>query len=479
MEKVICDVCGIAYPETAAQCPICGCARSENGQTSACDTVQVEEEAAYAATKGGRFSKNNVRKRLKAQQIQPVPLEMPPRAPKKEESVVEEYEDEEEYDEDDDDEMPASNKGLVIVVVLLLLAIIAVSSYIAIVHFDIFGSKPADKSGRADEQLSTTAPKDPTGSGENTDPTKPAVQIPCTGVELVDSELLLGGDVLSMKVGYILEPLDTDETVKFKSSDTSVATVDKNGTVTAVGSGEATITVTCGSISATCKVTCVMGEDKPEEPVDPEKNYYLRVNNLKPNYPKGDFSCEASFKTGAVFTLKIVDEDGVAMDVTWTASKEDLVVIDGNKITCYNPGNVTISATYNDKKYSCYAIISGTPIDIPSQDPETPEKPDNPDEPAVPTESFLIKINGKKPNYLFNDQPNSADVTFAVSKSFDLTLIADDDLGMLAKDVEWKLSDDTVCSIDGTLVTCLKKGTCKITAEYKGVTYLVFVRVTG
>ena len=64
MEKVICDVCGIAYPETAAQCPICGCARSENGQTSACDTVQVEENAAYATTKGGRFSKTNVRKRL-------------------------------------------------------------------------------------------------------------------------------------------------------------------------------------------------------------------------------------------------------------------------------------------------------------------------------------------------------------------------------------------------------------------------------
>jgi hypothetical protein len=481
MEKVICDVCGIAYPETAAQCPICGCARSGNGQTSACDTVQVEDDAAYNATKGGRFSKNNVRKRLKAQQIQPVPLEMPPRAPKKEEPVVEEYEDNEEYDEDDDDEMPASNRGLVIVVVLLLLAIIAVSCYIAIVHFDIFGSKAPDKSGRADEQLSTTAPADPTDS---TEPTKPSVQNPCTGLELADSELTLGGNVLSMQISYSVEPIDTDDIVKFTSSNSAVATVDKNGNVTAVGNGEATITITCGKISKTCKVTCVMGEDKPDVPdvpVEPEKNYYLRVNNAKPNYPRGEYGCEASFKTGAVFTLKIVDDEGAAMDVTWTASKDEMVVIDGNKIKCYKPGNVTITATYNGTKYSCYAIISGTPIDLPTEDPETPENPENPenpDEPAEPTETYLIKINSAKPNYLYNNQPNSAEVTLPATQKFKLTLV-EEELEQIMSDVEWKLSDDTVCSFDGTYVTGLKKGTCKITAEYKGVTYLVFVRVSA
>ena len=485
MEKVICDVCGIAYPETAAQCPICGCARSENGQTSACDTVQVEENAAHAATKGGRFSKTNVRKRLKAQQIQPVPLEMPPRAPKKEEPVVEEYEYDEEYDEDDDDEMPASNRGLVIVVVLLLLAIIAVSCYIAIVHFDIFGGNPADKSGRADEQLSTTV-----GTEPSDDPTLPSIRIPCTGVELkLDGEPTLGGNVLSMKLSYVLEPIDTDDTLKFTSSNPAVATVDKDGNVTAVGNGEATITITCGKFSQSCKVTCVVDSgdqpdvpDVPDVPVEPEKNYYLRVNNAKPNYPRGEYGCEASFKTGAAFTLKIVDDDGVAVDVIWTASKDDMVVIAGNKITCYKPGNVTITATYNGTKYSCYAIISGTPIDLPTEEPETPENPENPenpDEPAEPTEIYQIKIDGGKPAYLYNNQPHSADVTYSETKKFKLTLISVDDLGMIAKDVQWKLSDDTICSFDGTSVTCLKKGTCKITAEYKGVTYVVFVRVTA
>ena len=64
MNKIICDVCGTAYPETASQCPICGCARTSNTAVSA---DQLAEDAAAASgynyVKGGRFSKSNVRKR--------------------------------------------------------------------------------------------------------------------------------------------------------------------------------------------------------------------------------------------------------------------------------------------------------------------------------------------------------------------------------------------------------------------------------
>ena len=27
MSKIICDICGTTYPDTAEQCPICGCPR--------------------------------------------------------------------------------------------------------------------------------------------------------------------------------------------------------------------------------------------------------------------------------------------------------------------------------------------------------------------------------------------------------------------------------------------------------------------
>ena len=63
MNKVICDVCGTSYPETAQQCPICGCTSGEGIRV-----VEVEEEEAAPRTyvKGGHFSKSNVRKRNKA-----------------------------------------------------------------------------------------------------------------------------------------------------------------------------------------------------------------------------------------------------------------------------------------------------------------------------------------------------------------------------------------------------------------------------
>ena len=52
-------------------------------------------------------------------------------------------------------------------------------------------------------------------------------------------------------------PIVSEKVVTWSSSDASVATVDQNGNVTAVGAGTATITATAGNYSATCEVTAV------------------------------------------------------------------------------------------------------------------------------------------------------------------------------------------------------------------------------
>ena len=61
MSKVICDICGTSFPESATQCPICGCVRPA-------EVVSVPDSdepvtTGYTYVKGGRFSKANVRKR--------------------------------------------------------------------------------------------------------------------------------------------------------------------------------------------------------------------------------------------------------------------------------------------------------------------------------------------------------------------------------------------------------------------------------
>ena len=61
MNKVICDVCGTMYPDTAKQCPICGCAAAEPVEAAAVDGMQEEGAVgAYSYTKGGHFSKSNL-----------------------------------------------------------------------------------------------------------------------------------------------------------------------------------------------------------------------------------------------------------------------------------------------------------------------------------------------------------------------------------------------------------------------------------
>ncbi|MBQ6980149.1 MAG: Ig-like domain-containing protein [Clostridia bacterium] len=59
----------------------------------------------------------------------------------------------------------------------------------------------------------------------------------------------------SVAIGYSVDLANTDLAAKWVSDDTSVATVDENGTVTAVAAGSATITATYGATSRTCAIT--------------------------------------------------------------------------------------------------------------------------------------------------------------------------------------------------------------------------------
>ena len=76
MNKIVCDLCGTSYPETAPQCPICGTAKSDTAKT------KPDAESGYAYVKGGRFSHANVRKRNAGQKD--LPRVVAPVKPKKE-----------------------------------------------------------------------------------------------------------------------------------------------------------------------------------------------------------------------------------------------------------------------------------------------------------------------------------------------------------------------------------------------------------
>ena len=81
-----------------------------------------------------------------------------------------------------------------------------------------------------------------------------------SGITLDKSELSMRvGDNPVTLVAKVTPDDATDKTVTWSSSNVKVATVDANGKVTAVGSGEATITAMAGGKTATCKLSVGYG----------------------------------------------------------------------------------------------------------------------------------------------------------------------------------------------------------------------------
>ena len=72
MSKIICDVCGTTYVETSAQCPICGYVNPTMADHSVQESGDIAENGELTYVKGGRFSKSNVRKRIKDNPIEEV-----------------------------------------------------------------------------------------------------------------------------------------------------------------------------------------------------------------------------------------------------------------------------------------------------------------------------------------------------------------------------------------------------------------------
>lgn len=78
--------------------------------------------------------------------------------------------------------------------------------------------------------------------------------IPCTGIVLDTETISVTGVNDTVSITATLTPSNTTDTPTWSSSNDSVASVDAHGVVTVHGIGTATITATCGDVSATATV---------------------------------------------------------------------------------------------------------------------------------------------------------------------------------------------------------------------------------
>lgn len=163
--------------------------------------------------------------------------------------------------------------------------------------------------------------------------------VPATEITLSSQNLTLtqgGNSTLTATV----VPGDTTDEITWSSSNESVATV-SGGVVTAVAVGNATITATCGSVSATCAVTV-------EAPV-------IHVNSVTLN------KTSASLFKGETEQLSatVSPDDATYPAVTWSVDNSDVATVsDSGLVTAKAGGVAVVTATADGKSATCSITVT-------------------------------------------------------------------------------------------------------------------------
>lgn len=329
MSKIICDVCGTSYPDTASQCPICGCAAPQADQYADMDSGDEAQGASYTYVKGGRFSKSNVRKRGKS--VKPAPVYA------------------EDMSDELDDEEEGSNRGLTIAIIVLLLAIIAVAVYIYVKFFAPNSSDPG-KIQTDPPAVTTTVPQVSTEDSQTepsvsqTEPSQVETTVDttpqdilCTAINLNKSsvEFTAVGETALLEV--TLDPVDTTDILSFSSSNTAVATVTSSGEITAIGAGTAEITVTCGDVQVKCPVSVVIYKE-PE---------VCKISHTDVTYPASDNP----------FVISLKNSKGEKIDpslITFRSTNSSVCTVNkSGTVKRVGSGTCYIKAIYDGVEYEC------------------------------------------------------------------------------------------------------------------------------
>ena len=131
----------------------------------------------------------------------------------------------------------------------------------------------------------------------------------------------------------------SDKTVFWLTSNEKVATVDDNGKVTAVGSGEAKITATAGGKYASCTVKVT-----------------VLVAGITLDKTELDMTIDDEPVT---LVAKVIPEGATDKTVIWSSSNDRVATVDANgKVTAVGNGEATITAKAGDKTATCTVKVT-------------------------------------------------------------------------------------------------------------------------
>ena len=253
-----------------------------------------------------------------------------------------------------------------------------------------------------------------TEDGEYSATCKVTVIQPATGITLDKQKVTLVGAATEQLKATVV-PAEADQTVVWKSSNESVATVDQTGKVTSVSKGAATITASTedGTYSQDCAVTVS----------NPATS--LTVDQSSLNLAKGEEGTVKASLAGAL--AGEVDETKLALDDTGS-SKAFKVVDNGD-------GSYTVTALKNGS--GSFVITAGSlsqPVSV-----------------SVTNPAQKVELNKTNLSFTVGDASAKLSATVTPADADDAT-------------VSWTSSDSSIATVKDGVVTPLKAGTVTITA---------------
>ena len=358
MSKVICDICGTSYPDTADCCPICGCSRD------AADSILGEDLLEQAADE---TVQDYPRKRKEIFDYDEVNSEP------EEESVTYAQTDYDEEEDEAEEEEPRQNTLVVIVLTVLIALLLMAAGFIFVRYF------LPNIGGKADAVPQTTQETE-LASTETT-----VLSIPCQELYIISGKTVELNEEGQMFLLHVkASPENTTDKILFTSGDESVATVTEDGKITAVSEGETVITISCGVSVMECPVTVkyveettaaateaietvATGETVPEEANDATEAQsdaaasteataaaQTNLKNVTLKLKKTDI------RLGVYYEYKLLlDCDLEQSEVQWSSEHPYIASVDENGVVkAIKAGTTAITATYGDQKVQCIVRCS-------------------------------------------------------------------------------------------------------------------------
>lgn len=329
MSKIICDICGTSYQDTADCCPICGCT-SDSVSDLLNDDVLAEESAGFTVSRRKQiFDYDEANSQHKEASV--------------------EIDDEEDYYDEDEDEAPRHNVFVVILLTVLIAALLLFGGFL-VVRFilpNMGGSEETIPEVTETQQVQTEAPTE--------------AYIACETLVLKSaSQADLSGEGFTHLINVLVIPEDTDDSLVFESADQSVAIVSEDGKITAVGEGETIVTITCGSVQAYVNVVCnFTPETEPTETVaetEPEAETTADTEPAKQIDPAVELKLvQTDIRLGVYYYITLqLDCSLEPTDVEWISEHPHIATVnEEGVVTAIQAGTTAIIARYGDQEVQC------------------------------------------------------------------------------------------------------------------------------